>query len=112
MTRAVEAAVLMAQGAPVELRDVVLPELVPGQARVRVTAAGVCHSDLSLATGALRQPVPAVLGHEGAGVVIELSEDDDAASGLALGDQVVFNWSPSCEQCWHCTHGEPYLCPS
>jgi len=109
MTTMVEAAVLTAQGRPVELREVVLPTPGPGQARVRVTATGVCHSDLSLANGALRQPLPAVLGHEGAGVVAEIGE---GVADVAVGDHVVFNWAPACGACWHCAHAEPWLCPS
>ncbi|CAM5616659.1 Zn-dependent alcohol dehydrogenase OS=Streptomyces rimosus subsp. rimosus (strain ATCC / DSM 40260 / JCM 4667 / NRRL 2234) OX=1265868 GN=SRIM_008210 PE=3 SV=1 [Streptomyces rimosus subsp. rimosus] len=64
MTRA---AVLTAVGAPLEVAEIELPGPGPGQVRVRLAAAGVCHSDLSLSDGTLRQPVPAVLGHEGAG---------------------------------------------
>jgi S-(hydroxymethyl)glutathione dehydrogenase/alcohol dehydrogenase len=48
-----------------------------------------------------------VLGHEGAGEVVEVG---DAVSKVAPGDKVVLNWSPSCRQCWFCTHGEPWLC--
>jgi S-(hydroxymethyl)glutathione dehydrogenase/alcohol dehydrogenase len=105
----VEAVLLKAQGEPVELGEVMLPEPGTGQVRVRVAAAGVCHSDLSLATGLLRQPVPAVLGHEGVGVVAEVGE---GVLDLSVGEQVVFNWAPPCAKCWHCVHGEPYLCPA
>jgi len=67
----------------------------------------VCHSDLSLANGTLRTPLPVVLGHEGAGVVTAVGPGVD---DLAVGDHVVLNWSPPCRQCWFCLHGEPYLC--
>lgn len=63
---AVRAAVLPAVGAPLEITGVDLPEPGPGEVRVRLAAAGVCHSDLSLSDGTMRVPVPAVLGHEGA----------------------------------------------
>lgn len=104
MTRAV---VLRAVGAPMEVADIDLPATGPGQVRVRLAAAGVCHSDLSLSNGKLRQQVPAVLGHEGAGTVVEVG---DGVSGVRPGDPVVLNWSPSCGACRFCRGGEPYLC--
>ncbi|WIV52917.1 alcohol dehydrogenase catalytic domain-containing protein [Amycolatopsis nalaikhensis] len=103
----VKAAVLRAPDEPLELCEIVLPDPGPGQVRVRLQAAGVCHSDLSLATGKLKQPVPAVLGHEGAGTVIATGI---GVTRVAVGDKVVLNWSPSCGLCWFCAHDEPYLC--
>ena len=70
----VRAAVLPAVGAPLEIAEIDLPDPGPGQVRVRLAAAGVCHSDLSLSNGTLRQPVPAVLGHEGAGTVVSVGD--------------------------------------
>ncbi len=72
--------------------------------RVRLAAAGVCHSDLSLSNGTLRQPVPAVLGHEGAGTVVVGRR---RRHRVAPGDAVVLNWSPSCGTCRFCAGGEP-----
>jgi S-(hydroxymethyl)glutathione dehydrogenase/alcohol dehydrogenase len=103
----VKAAVLERQGEPLVVRDIELPGPGPGQVRVRVAAAGVCHSDLSLANATLPQPVPAVLGHEGAGVVVAVGEGVDR---VGVGDHVLLNWSPSCGDCWFCQEGEPYLC--
>ncbi|GAA3047407.1 zinc-binding dehydrogenase [Actinokineospora globicatena] len=103
----VRAAVLRAQGEPLVVMDIVVPEPGPGQVRVRVVAAGVCHSDLSLANGTLRQPVPAVLGHEGAGVVVSVGA---GVTRVAAGDHVLLNWAPPCRECWFCLEGEPYLC--
>lgn len=103
----VRAAVLMRQGGPLEVREVALADPGPGQVRVRVAAAGVCHSDLSLANGTLAQKVPAVLGHEGAGEVIAVGPNVDR---VAVGDRVVLNWAPACRECWFCENGEPYLC--
>ncbi|MCA1657341.1 MAG: alcohol dehydrogenase catalytic domain-containing protein, partial [Actinobacteria bacterium] len=68
----VDALVLREVGAPMAVADVGLRTVGPADVRVRLAAAGVCHSDLSLARGVLRQRVPAVLGHEGAGVVAEV----------------------------------------
>jgi S-(hydroxymethyl)glutathione dehydrogenase/alcohol dehydrogenase len=103
----VRAVVLPEVGAPVEVRDIALPEPGAGAVRVRLAAAGVCHSDLSLADGTLRQKVPAVLGHEGAGTVTAVGPGVDR---VAAGDRVLLNWAPPCRACWWCTHGEPHLC--
>ncbi|WP_171171653.1 Zn-dependent alcohol dehydrogenase [Streptomyces sp. I05A-00742] len=106
MTRA---AVLTAVGAPLRVAEIDLPDPGPGQVRVRVAAAGVCHSDLSLANGTLRQPVPAVLGHEGSGTVTAVGE---GVTHVAPGDHVVLNWAPACGGCHYCGLDEPWLCAS
>lgn len=103
----VAAAVLTETGAPLQVREVDLPDPGPTQVRVRLAAAGVCHSDLSLADGTLRQPLPAVLGHEGAGTVEAVGAQ---VRDVAPGDRVLLNWAPPCRACWFCTHGEPHLC--
>ncbi|MFG2297437.1 zinc-binding dehydrogenase [Streptomyces sp. NPDC048603] len=103
----VRAAILPAVGAPLEIREIVLPEPGPGQVRVRLAAAGVCHSDLSLTNGTMRVPVPAVLGHEGAGTVVSVG---GGVTHVAPGDGVVLNWAPSCGDCHHCGIGEVWLC--
>jgi S-(hydroxymethyl)glutathione dehydrogenase/alcohol dehydrogenase len=90
--------------AQVEIR---LPEVGPGQVRVRIRAAGVCHSDLSMVDGTLRPPHPLVLGHEAAGEVVETGS---GVTRAAVGDPVALNWQPACRRCWFCTHGEPWLC--
>ncbi|MBH5334112.1 Zn-dependent alcohol dehydrogenase [Streptomyces pactum] len=103
----VRAAVLPAVNAPLRIADIVLPEPGPGQVRIRLVAAGVCHSDLSLSNGTLRQPVPAVLGHEGAGTVVAVGA---GVTAVAPGDPVVLNWAPACRACHYCGLGEPWLC--
>ncbi|MGW1018025.1 Zn-dependent alcohol dehydrogenase [Streptomyces niveus] len=105
----VRAAVLPAVGAPLEITDIALPEPGPGRVRIRLAAAGVCHSDLSLSDGTMRVPVPAVLGHEGAGTVVSVGE---GVTHVAPGDGAVLNWAPSCGQCHHCLLGEVWLCAS
>ncbi len=102
----VRAAVVREAGAAPEVADIELRRLEPGQVRVRLQATGVCHSDLSLARGTLLQRFPAVLGHEGAGRVVETA----GATRAQVGDTVVLNWTPPCRRCWFCAHGEPYLC--
>ncbi|MER6069183.1 Zn-dependent alcohol dehydrogenase [Streptomyces sp. NPDC001817] len=104
---AVRAAVLPAIGAPLEITGIDLPDPGPGQVRVRLAAAGVCHSDLSLSNGTMRVPVPAVLGHEGAGTVVAVGE---GVTHVAEGDPVVLNWAPSCGSCHACMLGEVWLC--
>ncbi|WP_435058875.1 Zn-dependent alcohol dehydrogenase [Streptomyces sp. bgisy060] len=103
----IRAAVLPAVGSPLEITDIELPEPGPGQVRVRLAAAGVCHSDLSLSNGTMRVPVPAVLGHEGAGTVVSVGE---GVTHVAPGDGVVLNWAPSCGDCHPCSLGEVWLC--
>ncbi|MFJ9246359.1 Zn-dependent alcohol dehydrogenase [Streptomyces sp. NPDC101776] len=103
----VRAAVLPAVGAPLEIAEIDLPEPGPGQVRIRLAAAGVCHSDLSLTNGTMRVPVPAVLGHEGAGTVVAVGE---GVTHISPGDSVVLNWAPSCGTCHACTLGEVWLC--
>ncbi|MEU6481796.1 Zn-dependent alcohol dehydrogenase [Streptomyces sp. NPDC047017] len=104
---AVRAAVLPAVGSPLEITEIELPAPGPGQVRVRLAAAGVCHSDLSLTDGTMRVPVPAVLGHEGAGTVLAVG---DGVTHIAPGDAVVLNWAPSCGACHACSLGEVWLC--
>jgi S-(hydroxymethyl)glutathione dehydrogenase/alcohol dehydrogenase len=89
-----------------EVQDVVLRPLGDHDVRVRVAGVGVCHSDLSMVNGTLRPSYPLVLGHEASGVVNEAG----ASSGVRVGQHVVLNWAVPCGTCWHCGHGEPWLC--
>lgn len=89
-----------------EVQDVTLRDLGPADARVKVAGVGVCHSDLSMVNGTLRPSYPQVLGHEAAGVVTEAGPD----AAVEVGTRVVLNWAVPCDTCWHCTHGEPWLC--
>jgi S-(hydroxymethyl)glutathione dehydrogenase/alcohol dehydrogenase len=103
----VRAAVLSAPGESLHLAELDLPEPGPGQVRVRIAATGVCHSDLSLARGTLRQAMPVVLGHESAGTVVSVGEGVTRAQA---GDRVVLCWAPPDGTCWFCRQGEPWLC--
>ncbi|MGN6474906.1 MAG: alcohol dehydrogenase catalytic domain-containing protein, partial [Mycobacteriales bacterium] len=103
----VRAAVLRESKGNHEVCDIVLRDVGPHDVRVRIAAAGICHSDLSLSNGTLAQTFPVVLGHEGSGTVAEIGSD---VKHVAPGDRVVFNWAPPCRQCWFCRHDEPWLC--
>jgi S-(hydroxymethyl)glutathione dehydrogenase/alcohol dehydrogenase len=103
----VRAALVRGVGQPVEIVELDLPRLGEGDVHVRVAAAGVCHSDLSMLDGTLTPAFPLVPGHEAAGVVVGTGAD---VVGVSVGDHVVFNWAPPCRHCWHCLHAEPWLC--
>jgi len=106
-TAVTRAAVVRSVGSPLTIEDIQLPPPAAGEVHVRMAAAGVCHSDFSLANGTLEQLVPAVLGHEGAGTVIAIGP---GVTNVRPGDPVLLIWSPACGGCWFCLHGEPYLC--
>jgi S-(hydroxymethyl)glutathione dehydrogenase/alcohol dehydrogenase len=108
VVREMRAVVLREPGRPVTVETVSLEPPRRGEVLVRVAAAGVCHSDLHLADGALGAGrAPMVLGHEGAGVVEEVGE---GVHGLSVGDHVVFCFVPSCGVCVACRSGRPTLC--
>jgi S-(hydroxymethyl)glutathione dehydrogenase/alcohol dehydrogenase len=103
----VRAALVRGIGEPVRIVELDLPALGPHDVRVRLAAAGVCHSDLSMLDGTLTPTFPLVAGHEAAGEVVAVGAD---VSTVSPGDHVVLNWAPPCRACWHCLHGEPFLC--
>jgi S-(hydroxymethyl)glutathione dehydrogenase/alcohol dehydrogenase len=103
----VRAAVLRATDEPFTIEDVELAAPGPGEVEVRLAAAGVCHSDWNVVTGATTNPLPAVLGHEGAGVVASVGE---GVEGVGAGDHVVLSWLPACGRCFYCTQGRHVLC--
>jgi S-(hydroxymethyl)glutathione dehydrogenase / alcohol dehydrogenase len=74
---------------------------------VKVAASGVCHSDLSVQQMKLPVPPPAVLGHEGAGIVEEVGKD---VTTLKKGDHVVLSWVENCGRCHYCINGTVHLC--
>jgi len=104
MTRA---AVLTETGVPLTIGEIELATPRADQVRVALRATGVCHSDLSIARGGLPCALPAVPGHEGAGVVTEVGDD---VTSVAPGDHVILNWTPSCGACFFCAKHEPWLC--
>jgi alcohol dehydrogenase len=111
----IDAAVLEAMGAappyarssPLKVQRVELDPPGPGEVLVRVAAAGLCHSDLSVIEGNRPRPLPMVLGHEAAGVVAEVGA---GVEDLRPGDHVVCVFVPSCGHCLPCAQGRPALC--
>jgi S-(hydroxymethyl)glutathione dehydrogenase/alcohol dehydrogenase len=95
-------------GKTAELRDdVEVRDLRPGEVRVKVSAAGLCHSDVSVLDGTIMFPPPVVLGHEGAGVVEAVASD---VTTLAEGDHVVLTTLGNCGFCAECNRGKPTFC--
>lgn len=92
---------------PVAMTEVALAPPGPGEIRVKIAAAGVCHSDLHVRQGDWPAPAPMVMGHEGSGVVTELGE---GVNSLAVGDHVVLSWVPPCGECRYCLQGREARC--
>lgn len=87
--------------------DVTTTSPKSNEVRVRLKAAGVCHSDLSAMDGTLPAMSPAVVGHEGAGEVVEVGS---GVTDLSPGDRVVLAFVPPCDKCADCVRGQPHLC--
>jgi alcohol dehydrogenase len=92
---------------PLEIVDIRLDPPGPEEVLVKVTAAALCHTDLSFVTGDRPKDMPMVLGHEACGEVLETG---DRVGDLKPGDQVVFSFVPRCGHCPECTEGRPVLC--
>ncbi|MBJ3777272.1 zinc-dependent alcohol dehydrogenase family protein [Acuticoccus mangrovi] len=92
---------------PLSIETVELDDPGPGEVLVRVVAAGLCHSDLSVINGDRPRPMPMALGHEAAGIVERCGEGVD---DLSPGDHVVMVFVPSCGSCAPCAEGRPALC--
>lgn len=95
------------QSRPLRIEEVELDPPGPGEVRVGIRAAGLCHSDLSVISGDRPRPVPMVLGHESAGEVLECGP---GVHDLAVGDRVILVFMPSCGGCMPCMEGRPALC--
>lgn len=93
---------------PLELTTLTLDPPRSGELLVRIDAAGLCHSDLSVVNGDRPRPMPMALGHEATGIVEALGSPDD--SGFAIGDRVILAFLPSCGECPRCRAGEPFMC--
>ena len=103
----VQGVVARAEGEPVTVETIVVPDPGPGEVIVDVQACGVCHTDLHYREGAINDEFPFLLGHEAAGVV---SEVGDGVTNVAVGDFVILNWRAVCGNCRSCDRGRPWYC--
>jgi len=101
------AAVFYEAGRPFEVHELDLEDPRAGEVLVRMSAVGICGTDLHSVKGEWVRPTPTVLGHEGAGVVEAVGE---GVTSLAVGDRVVLSWAPSCGECEDCSRGRPARC--
>ena len=101
------AAVLTAPHAPFEIMELDIDEPGPGEVMLKITAAGLCHSDLHMLEGDLDVRYPMVGGHEAAGVVEKVGQ---GVTKVAVGDHVVCSFIPSCGTCRYCSTGRQNLC--
>jgi S-(hydroxymethyl)glutathione dehydrogenase / alcohol dehydrogenase len=92
---------------PVEVTEVELDDPREGEVRVRIAAAGVCHSDLHVRRGDWDVAVPLVMGHEGSGTVTAVGP---GVTSVREGDRVILSWVPSCGRCRTCLAGQPSRC--
>src|SRR6516225_7289992 len=107
MRTSVRGVIARAKGEPVEVTTVLVPDPGPGEARVRVQACGVCHTDLHYREGGIGEDFPYLLGHEAAGVVDAVGP---GVTAVAPGDFVILNWRAVCGQCRACKRGRPWYC--
>ena len=103
----VQGVIAREKDAPVTLETIIVPDPGPGEARVKVLACGVCHTDLHYRQGAINDDFPFLLGHEAAGIVESVGPD---VSDVAPGDYVILNWRAVCGQCRACLRGRPWYC--
>jgi len=101
------AAVLERVGAPLKVEELDLAAPQAGEVLVRLHASGVCHSDMNAIDGTAETPCPAVLGHEGGGVVEAVGP---GVTRLRPGQHVALSWAPSCGHCAECLDDLPHLC--
>lgn len=102
-----QAALFCGADEPLRLQTVDVAEPRADEVRVRLSAAGVCHSDHRVLVGEWDAPTPLVLGHEGAGIVESVGPH---VTHVSAGDPVVLSWTPSCAHCSYCVSGRPQLC--
>jgi S-(hydroxymethyl)mycothiol dehydrogenase len=103
----VRGVVARAQGEPVGIEQIVIPDPGPGDVVVAVKACGVCHTDLHYREGAINDDFPFLLGHEAAGHVESVGA---GVTNVAPGDYVVLAWRAPCGTCRSCLRGRPWYC--
>src|SRR5437773_8834380 len=102
-----KAAVLYKANMGLDVVDVEQAGPKAGEARVKVKAAGVCHSDWHIMNGDWPLPLPMVLGHEAAGIVEEVAP---GVTNVKSGDHIIFSFRPHCGRCLYCSIGRSILC--
>ena len=107
MSQRAKAAICREINQPVVVEEIEVESPRRGEVMIKLAACGVCHSDYSVTTGTIPFPPPVVLGHEGAGIVVEVGE---GVTGLAVGDAVVSSFVSMCGKCRYCQTGRPQLC--
>jgi NDMA-dependent alcohol dehydrogenase len=107
MAQAARAVICREINKPVVVENITVDSPKRGEVMVKLSACGVCHSDLSATNGTIALPPPLILGHEGAGEVVEVGE---GVTGLAVGDHVVASFIYMCGKCRFCSLGRPVLC--
>jgi len=107
MSQRAKAAVCREINQPVVVEEIEVESPRRNEVMIKLAACGVCHSDYSVTTGTIPFPPPVVLGHEGAGLVVEVGE---GVTGLAVGDAVVSSFVSMCGKCRYCQTGRPQLC--
>lgn len=103
-----KAAVMTSVGGPLRIEEVDLDAPQAGEVLVKIEATGVCHSDLNSLED-VNTPVPSILGHEGAGIVMEVGPN---VKTVKVGDRVALSWVPFCGTCEFCQTGQVNLCES
>jgi len=103
------AALLTEKDAPILIREIGLLPPGPDEVLVKMEMAGLCRSDLNAVTGHTRYALPLVLGHEGAGTVVDTGA---GVEGIKRGERVALSWAAYCGRCYFCERGETHLCSS
>ena len=96
-----------AESRPIRIEELELDPPQTGEVLVKIGGGGLCHSDLSIINGDRPRPLPMVLGHEGAGEIVEVGP---GVRDVKPGDHVVFQFSASCGRCRRCLEGRPGIC--
>jgi len=102
-----KAAVIHQPGTKLAIEEIQLEKPRSGEVLIQIAASGVCFSDWHLVTGATPHPLPAIPGHEGAGIVLEVGE---GVKRVKPGDHVVLTWAPGCGECFYCLRHLPAHC--
>jgi len=107
MSQRAKAVVCREINQPVVVEEIEVESPRRGEVMIRLAACGVCHSDYSVTTGTIPFPPPVVLGHEGAGTIVEIGE---GVTDFSIGDAVVSSFVSMCGKCRYCQTGRPQLC--